>query len=134
VDDDPVSWVANILLSVDYQEDVALVHDFDRWLQTQAPRQEQPDVKGVGALRPLHDSPDAWGGQKYPEALIWAGVLNKADLAAVIRRFGAIGWRVPSLVQLFVQDQEQGSFRLWMIRDGVAHQYAPLPDAGADEY
>ncbi|GLY23210.1 squamosa promoter-binding protein 15 [Micromonospora sp. NBRC 101691] len=128
-----MSWVTNILLSVDITEDSALVHEFDRWLQTLAPRRGQPEVKGVGSLRSLHDSPESWGGVKDPEALMWAGVLNKADVAAVVQRFGATDWRVPHLVQLFVQDQEQGAFRLWMIRDGGVRQYAPLPDFDADE-
>ncbi|MGC4817588.1 squamosa promoter-binding protein 15 [Micromonospora sp. DT63] len=128
-----MSWVTNILLSVDITEDSALVDEFDRWLQTLASRQGQPEVKGVGSLRPLHDNPEAWGGVKYPEAMLWAGVLNKADVASVVRRFGATGWRVPQLVQLLVQDQEQGAFRLWMIRDGGVRQYAPLPDFDADE-
>ncbi|MBB5785979.1 squamosa promoter-binding protein 15 [Jiangella mangrovi] len=128
-----MSWVTNVLLSVDTAEDRALVHDFDRWLQTEAPRQGQPDVRGVGSLRALHDHPDAWGGWKFPEALLWAGVLNHADIAAVVQRFGTTGWRVPALAQLFVQDQEQGAFRVWMIRDVRARQYAPLPDLDADE-
>ncbi|MGW4467234.1 squamosa promoter-binding protein 15 [Micromonospora sp. NPDC004704] len=128
-----MSWVTNVLLSVDITEDSALVDEFDRWLQTLAPRQGQPEGKGVGSLRTLHGSPEAWGGVKHPEALLWAGVLNKADVTAVVGRFGATGWRVPHLVQLLVQDQEQGAFRLWMIRDGGARQYAPLPDFDADE-
>jgi hypothetical protein len=128
-----MSWVTNILLSVDITEDSALVEEFDQWLQTLAPRQGQPEVKGVGSLRPLQDSPEAWGGVKYPEVRLWAGVLNKADVAAVVRRFGATGWRVPYLAQLLVQDQEHGAFRLWMIRDGGVRQYAPLPDFEADE-
>ncbi|WP_433535643.1 squamosa promoter-binding protein 15 [Micromonospora sp. CA-249363] len=128
-----MSWVTNILLSVDATEDSTLVEEFDQWLRTRAPRQEQPEVKGVGDLRALHHSPDAWGGVKNPEVLLWAGVLNKGDVEAVVRQFGATGWRVPQLVQLLVQDQEQGAFRLWMIRDGRVRQYAPLPDFDADE-
>ncbi|GAA0507716.1 hypothetical protein Ade02nite_49990 [Paractinoplanes deccanensis] len=128
-----MSWVTTILLSVDFTEDSALIHDFDRWLRTLAPRREQPEVTGVGSLRALNDTPEAWGGAKYPEALVWAGVLNKADVSAVVQRFGATRWRVPRLAQLLVQDQEQGAFRLWMIRDGGVRQYAPLPDFGADE-
>jgi hypothetical protein len=131
--DDTVSWVTNILLSVDINEDSALVHDFDRWLQVLAPRRQQPEVKGVGSLRALHDSPEAWGGVKNPEALLWAGVLNNADLAAVVERFGTTDWRVPRLAQLLTQDQEQGALRVWMIRDGRVRQYAPLPDFDADE-
>ncbi|MFI6822389.1 squamosa promoter-binding protein 15 [Micromonospora sp. NPDC050187] len=128
-----MSWVANILLSVDVREDSALVHEFDQWLQTQAPRRNQPHVHGVGSLRALHDTPEAWGGQKHPEALVWAGVLNHADIRAVVQRFGATRWRIPDLAQLMIMDQEQGAFRIWMIRDGNARQYLPLPDFGADD-
>jgi hypothetical protein len=128
-----VSWVANILLSVDGFEDVAQVRELDRWLRAQAPRREQSDVKGVGSLRALHDNPEAWGGEKHPEALVWAGVLNHADIPAVVERFGSTAWRTPGLAQLMIRDQEQGAFRVWMIRAGRAHQYTPLADLDADE-
>ena len=66
-----------------------------------------------------------WPGPKAPECKLWLGVLNGADLDVVRQHFAAIPWRVPSAVQLFVMDQEQLFFRVWMIRDGRLRQYSP---------
>ncbi|WP_222864434.1 hypothetical protein [Micromonospora sp. WP24] len=39
------------------------------------------------------------------------------------------------MVQLFVMDQEELFFRIWMIRDGALRQYAPSsPDEEDDEF
>ena len=56
---------------------------------------------------------------------VWLGVLNSADLDLVVKHFAAVPWRVPRAVQLFVMDQEQLLFRVWMIRDGRLQQYRP---------
>ena len=127
-----MSWVATLMLSVDIFEDRALVEGFSEWLRTQAPRQ-QPGVRGVGFLKALDSAEDGWGGWKAPEAVLWGGVLNHAELPAVVRRFEQIPWRHPDSVQLMISDQEQFAFRLWMIREGRAVQYTPLPEFGADD-
>lgn len=57
-----MSWVADLLLSVEVFEDQRLVEDFDRWLKEDAPCRNIPGATGVGSLRPLHDHPEAWGG------------------------------------------------------------------------
>ncbi|WP_328443839.1 hypothetical protein OG780_01560 [Streptomyces sp. NBC_00386] len=36
-------------------------------------------------------------------------------------------------VQLFVMDQEESFFRLWMIRGGKLRQFAPLEPSEEDE-
>ena len=65
------------------------------------------------------------GGTKYPECSVYAGVLNHADLNAVVRCFGSLGWHRPGIAQLFLMDQEEFSFQVWMIRHGALRQYAP---------
>jgi len=124
-----VSWVSNVLLSVDI-EDREVLDVFNRWLRHEAPRRNGVRGTGVGELGDLvgEDAP-GWGGPKYPECRLWGGALNHADLEAVVGKFGALPWRVPAGAQLFVMDQEQSYFRLWMIRDGALRQYAPDPPA-----
>jgi hypothetical protein len=60
-------------------------------------------------------------------------VLNHADLNAIRKRFAKIPWRVPNAVQLFLMDQEEFYFRVWMIRDGELRQYAPLKPGENDD-
>lgn len=128
-----MSWVATVMLSVQIGEDPVLVEEFTEWLRVEAPRREPPGALGVGFLRRLDQVEPGWGGWKYPEALLWGGALNHADLPAVIRRFEQIPWRWPEHVQLFIKDQEQEVFRVWLIRDARAVQCLPLSDFGADE-
>jgi hypothetical protein len=69
------------------------------------------------------------------ECDVWLGVLNSADLDLVVKHFAAIPRRGPRAVQLFVMDQEQLFFRVWMIRDGRLQQYASdRPDETDDEF
>jgi hypothetical protein len=55
---------------------------------------------------------------------LWGGALNHADLDSVVAKFETLPWSCPPRAQLLVQDQEQTYFRLWMIRNGKAGQYA----------
>jgi len=131
------------MLSVNYRDrDNAAL--FARWLQEHPEgylrRQKfRPEIFDPGADLPysgaLSESPkEAWPGPKYPECQVWLGVLNHADLAAVREYFAKIPWRVPNTVQLFLMDQEESFFRVWMIRDGQLAQYAPLEPAENDDH
>lgn len=38
-------------------------------------------------------------------------------------------WQCPNALQVFVMDQEESFFRVWMLRGGELRQYAPVvPD------
>jgi hypothetical protein len=124
-----MSWVSNVLVSFEI-EDRAAVETFNQWLMDEAPRRDGVPGTGVGNLADLAGSNGSnWGGRKYPECRLWAGALNHADLGAVVAKFSAVPWRVPAAAQLFIQDQEQSHFRVWMIRDGRVAQYSPDPPA-----
>jgi hypothetical protein len=120
-----MSWVANVMLSVGW-DDRANADAFSAWLDAE---------RGYGSLVPI-TGPDArWGGYKRPECLVYAGALNHADLDAVVEHFGAVVWRNPNAAQLFLMDQEESFFRVWMKRGGTVQQYAPLaPDENDDEF
>ncbi|MFJ9780773.1 hypothetical protein ACIRSS_14385 [Amycolatopsis sp. NPDC101161] len=57
-----------------------------------------------------------------------AGTLNHADPGALLNRVRTL----PHAVQLFLMDQEQLFFRVWMFRDGELRQYAPEQPDEAD--
>ncbi|NJC69869.1 squamosa promoter-binding protein 15 [Planosporangium thailandense] len=130
-----MSWVANVMLSVE-GDDQANAEEFSRWLDEECPRRELGMARGgCGNLAVITGSDTQWGGYKYPECHVYAGALNHADLDAVVDRFGSVPWRKPNGVQLFLMDQEQSFFRVWMIRDGRVQQYAPIsPDEEDDEF
>ncbi|MBL7497776.1 squamosa promoter-binding protein 15 [Frankia sp. CNm7] len=126
-----MSWVANVMVSVSFGEDPPNLFAFSEWLRASAPWREEPGRPpggtGVGFLRPIAWPDGPWGGWKNPEAVLWAGATNHADIGAIVDRFQSTPWREPWAAQLFIQDQEQEYFRLWMLRDGVAVQFAPAP-------
>lgn len=123
-----VSWVANVMVSVD-MEDRTLVESLSEWLRREAPRGWDTPERGVGFLGETTGRDSAWGGWKYPECEVWAGALNHADLDAVLDHIAQMPWRCPNALQVFVMDQEESFFRLWMLRDGELRQYAPVsPD------
>lgn len=91
-----------------------------------SPRRSSPERGGVGYLRLLTSAKDnQWCGWKAPECEVWAGALNHADLDALRQRFFETPWREPNAAQRFVMDQEEGFFRLWMIRGAELRQFAP---------
>ena len=62
-------------------------------------------------------------------------MLNTADLGKVLKRFAAMPWRMPDAVQLFLMDQEESFFRLWMLRDGtLADVPMPGPSENDDDF
>lgn len=128
-----MSWVANVMILVD-MTDNENVEALSEWLRTEAPRRSGHEGRGVGYLNPLTDVGSArWGGWKAPECDVWAGALNHADLEALRQQFIETPWREPNTAQLFVMDQEEAYFRLWMIRGGELRQFAPLVPDEEDE-
>ncbi|AEB44504.1 hypothetical protein [Micromonospora maris] len=133
--EDAVSWVANVMLSVGL-EDRLNAEAFSDWLDNRC-RCREPGMGpgGCGSLRLITGVDHQWGGHKNPECQVFAGALNHADLTAVVEHFGSVAWRNPNAVQLFVMDQEEFFFRVWMIREGALRQYAPSsPNEEDDEF
>ncbi|WP_410572609.1 hypothetical protein [Amycolatopsis sp. cmx-4-61] len=120
-----MSWVTNMMLST-AMEDWRAAEALSEWLRTEAPLRHDSAALGCGYLRRTTDGEDRpWGGWKNPECAVWAGALNHADLGAVLDRVRTLPWLAPHAVQLFLMDQEQLYFRVWMFRDGELRQYAP---------
>jgi hypothetical protein len=116
------------------REDRVVLRRLDTWLQSTASRLEGNRRGVAGALQPIADPKTSqWGGTREPECNLWASILNYADLDALHAYVAGLPWRFPAAVQLFVMDQEESYFRLFMFRDGRWQQYAPPPPDDADE-
>ena len=115
--------------------DTDTVQSLSEWLRTEAPTTAYGDPRvspsvwrGVGYLGELtRAGANHWGGWKEPECDVWGGALNHADLDAVLERIASLPWRYPYRVQVFLMDQEEAHFRVYMYRDGAWRQYAPPP-------
>jgi len=135
-----MSWVTNVMLSVTmYDTDNA--KEFAAWIRDRPQEYLRRESYHPALANPwpddqewpgpyiggLAESPvSAWSGTKYPECHVWLGVLNTADLGKVRERFAAVPWRMPNAVQLFLMDQEESFFRVWMLRDGAPVE-VPMP-------
>jgi hypothetical protein len=125
----PVSWVANVMISASIGEDPKNLADFSEWLR----------VERRGGRRRSHQASleSAFCGQSLTVVGLGrvevsrgphlGSTTNRADIGAIVEHFESTPWREPWTVQLFVQDQEQDYFRVWMLRDGVAQQVVPDP-------
>jgi hypothetical protein len=128
-----MSWVANLMVQAD-RADAALVQRLDEWLQAAPRRDGTFGPRGVGSLRSLTNPLDhTWGGWKNPECDLWAGALNHADLEALLDCIRSLPWRHAGRLQVFLMDQEESYFRLYMFRDGRLQQFAPPPPPDADD-
>lgn len=128
-----MSWVANVMVSID-PEDRPNVEALSEWLRSEAPRRDRSGG-GCGFLAETTGRDSQWGGWKFPECDVWAGALNHADLDAVLDQVREIAWRCPNVVQVFMMDQEEMFFRVWMLRDGKLQQYAPTsPDEEGEDF
>ena len=128
-----VSDVANLLIAV-RAPDAEQVEALSRWLEEEATRAFPPYARGgVGSLQRFTDpSGHKWGGPKNPEAHVWAGVLNHADLHALIEQIRGLPWRFASDVQVLLQAQDDSYFRLFMFRGGVLQSFEPPPEGDAE--
>src|SRR5690349_17663615 len=105
-----------MMISFGWDDEVNVVQ-LSEWLREDAPfRDPRMSGSGVGFLKSITGSGprgqlwEAWGGWKNPECRIWAGVLNNADIGAVLDKVAAISWRNPEMLQVFLKDQEDFHF------------------------
>jgi hypothetical protein len=66
-----------------------------------------------------------WGGTKFPECELWGGAYNRLDHAAFWNHMNRLRWSYPRLVQVFLMDQEDDRFQVWMINNG---EFAQIVD------
>lgn len=122
-----MSWVANVILTVDLT-DGARGEELSEWLGNEAPTRHGAG-RGVGALTPT----TSWGGWKNPECTVFTGVLNHADVDAVVRHVERMPWAFPEYLQLLIEDQEELFFRLWMFRAGRLVELTPPQEKVEEE-
>lgn len=116
-------------------EDEDLLTELSFWLQAEAPRVDERVGGPTGHLLPLTGEmgAEAWGGFKSPSSTIWAGVANHLDVNAFVAEIERLPWRRSEAVQAFIRDDGDPWFRVYMIRDGAARQYAPPPPEGEQD-
>lgn len=128
-----MSHITVTMMMVDI-EDNATVYQLNQWLREE----------GGGWLNHLGDDPPrkftyeqdvVWGGYKGAHADVWGGGLNNVHREKVLAHIAHTPWLHPNCVQVLMQSEGQGYFRLWMIRDGELRLYTPTePDDSTNSF
>jgi hypothetical protein len=81
----------------------------------------------AGGDRGWSRPPSWWGGTKNPECELWGGAYNGLDHAAFWNHMNRLRWAYPDSVQVFIKEQEDVRFQVWMISNGA---FAQIIDGG----
>jgi hypothetical protein len=63
-----------------------------------------------------------WGGGKVPGCYLFAGTFNYLPLDDFIAELNKLEWREPEAFRMFVQEDDDRAFGVWVIRDGALEQ------------
>jgi hypothetical protein len=122
-----MSVVTNLIVGYDIleHEDAAKMAEFREWFE---------QLDGIRAIAGGHhdwSKPESWwGGQKNPECELWGGAYNHFDHEAFWSHMNRLGWAYPASVQVFLKDQDDARFQVWMIADGT---FARIIDGGTSD-
>ena len=59
-----------------------------------------------------------WGGTKVPECTVYAGAMNYLDVQGFMERIAAMPWTCPEEVQLFIAQQDDSRFAVYLLESG----------------
>ena len=112
-----MSWVTNVMLSFPSPRDRVFVDELND--RTTAHSSSADNFGEVSAPS------GAWGGAKNPECRVFATSLNHYDLAALITKIEQLGWTDRRCVQVFIKDQQDCCFGVWMFDGDGLHEVLP---------
>ena len=120
-----MSVVTNVMVSFGHGEPPEVLGRLRGWFDAKG---------GLGAVTHgfSDPAPYSWGGNKHPECNLLAGAYNHLDLQSMLEHIQALEWESPELVQLFVKEEEEATFCVYMFRDGRLTRvlpYAAWPSA-----
>jgi len=119
-----MSVVTNVLVSYDILEgeNPSNLAEFREWFEP---------IGGIRAIaggdRDWSNPASWWGGTKNPECELWGGAYNHLDHSGFWNHLNRLRWSYPQSVQVFVKDQDDPRFQVWMVADG---KFAQIVDGG----
>jgi hypothetical protein len=102
-----MSVVTTLMLHVALIEDGVTLDDLNRWF----------DGQRVGLLLDNTDADGAWGGGKAPQVTVYAGAFNFLHTDELMAHLAALPWAYPDSVQLFVNEEEEYRFAVYLLAD-----------------
>ena len=99
-----MSWVTNIVLNIGLPGDEEHIGEVNLFF-------EEMDVPGLISIN--HSLPERWyGGDQVFEANLFIGAFDWLELDNFVRHLISIKWEEPALVQLFVKEQNNATFKI----------------------
>lgn len=106
-----MSRVTNVMISVDYEDDATMrarfasgaKHAWAGWFTEITSAAADPFWICTG---------------KRPECSVWAGAFNHLNRGALFADIESAPWLAPECVQVFMLDDDDRTFGVWMLRDG----------------
>lgn len=115
-----MSLVTNVVIHYGTREDNGLPQLIAAWFD-----ERHVGIKSItdGGARAF------WGGEKNPECDLLAGAFNYLDVEEMLAYLGGLPWEYPRAAQVWVREQSDTRFQLW-VHDGKRfHQVLDgLPD------
>lgn len=119
-----MSYTAEVIICVTADKDVETVTSLSFDLLGPRFARHGSNAERTGALLPLEDE---MGGHKAPATRLWGGVLNHADIPALLDHLATENWSEPDSLQVLVKTEDDSWFQLYMLRDGSFKAFAPDP-------
>ena len=120
-----MSFVTNVIVSHSVDEGEKTTRTLCAWFDARG---------GIRSLTAVET--DYWGGDKGPECELWAGAYNLFDLAGFWQHMARLRWNRPDQVQVFLMEQLDRRFQVWLIEDGAFVRHldgAMEPNVWTDE-
>lgn len=119
-----MSYTAEVIICITADEDVDTVSSLSFELLGSIFARRGSNADRIGTLLPLEDD---MGGYKSPGTRLWGGVLNHADIPALLEHLAAQNWSDPESLQVLVKTEDDSWFQLYMLRGGAFKAFAPDP-------
>ena len=108
-----MSLVTNVMIQLDDLADKANLAALD-----DLTRDSTADGHQILRCITDRDPGEFWGGSKYPECGIWAAAFNYLEIDAFLAGIEAMTWHAPKCFRLFIQEQEDDAFGVYLLRGG----------------
>lgn len=69
------------------------------------------------SFKSISNSTSSWGGNKVPECQLFAAAFNHLPLGEFISELNKLTWLRPEMFCLFIQEQDDETFGVWLIQD-----------------
>lgn len=114
-----------MILLVDFEADENIASALSFELSGAKLSRAGSNAERVGSLLPL--SPNALAGHKYATCQPWIGVLNDADITAILDHLARQPWSAPERIQVLIRPEDASWFGSTCSETASSAPTGPIP-------